>query len=165
MGGSQWRTLAVATVAAMALTGCGGDQAGGAGGEAGDDAGAVDQTEQPAAGGQQAGQQAAPQAPANLPEGVTQEQFAQGQQLFTGQGACHACHGPQATGTQLAPDLTDDKWLNLENPTVDDVVQLIQNGVPQPIEHPAPMPPMGGANLSNDQVQALAAYVVGIAQG
>ena len=165
MRGSQWRTLAVATVAAIALTGCGGDQAGDAGAEAGEDAGAVDQTEQPTTGAQQTGQQPAAQVPENLPEGVTAEQFAQGQQLFSAEGGCHACHGPQATGTQLAPDLTDDQWLNLDNPTVDDVVQLIQNGVPQPIEHPAPMPPMGGANLADDQVQALAAYVMGIAQG
>jgi mono/diheme cytochrome c family protein len=35
----------------------------------------------------------------------------------------------------------------------------VTNGVPQPKEHPAPMPPKGGAQLSDDQVKAVAAYV------
>ena len=39
-------------------------------------------------------------------------------------------------------------------------MSLIKSGVPQPVEHPGPMPPMGGANLSDDQVNALAAYIV-----
>ena len=32
-------------------------------------------------------------------------------------------------------------------------------GVPKPKEHPAPMPPKGGAPLTDDQVKAVAAYV------
>lgn len=148
MRGRQWKTLAMATVATLALSACGGDAA-----------------EEPM---DTTGETGAP-APAeqevavNLPEGVTQEDFQQGKQLFTGQGGCHACHGPKATGTQLAPDLTDSDWLNLSGPNMDEVVQLIKSGVPQPEEHPGPMPPMGGANLSDEQVRALASYVVGIA--
>jgi len=34
----------------------------------------------------------------------------------------------------------------------------ITNGVPKPKEHPAPMPPKGGAALTDDQVKAVAAY-------
>jgi mono/diheme cytochrome c family protein len=105
------------------------------------------------------------QAPANLPEGVTQEMFNQGRQIFTGQGGCHACHGPQAKGTQLAPDLTDDVWLNVSGRNYDEIVALINSGVPQPHEHPGPMPPMGGANLTPEQVNAVAAYIVGLGQG
>ncbi len=149
----QWKVLAFATVAAMGMTACGGDTADEAPEQPATDTGLESPAQEPGA------------MAANLPEGVTQEQFQQGQQLFTGQGACHACHGPQAKGTQLAPDLTDDVWINVSGRNYDEITQLIHTGVPQPQEHPGPMPPMGGANLSDEQVQALAAYVVGIGEG
>lgn len=152
MGGRQWRAFAIATVAAMALSACGGEEAGDAADGMAADTAAVQ------------GQQQA-QGPANLPEGVTPEQYQQGQELFTGSGGCVACHGPDATGTQLAPDLTDSEWINISGPNMDEIVQLIQTGVPQPLQHPGPMPPMGGANLTDQQVEALAAYVAGIGQG
>lgn len=149
MRGRHWKALAMATLAATAIAACGGEDTG-------------DTTmDDPAA--ETGVQGAMDQQPMDLPEGVTQEQFTQGRQLFTGQGGCHACHGPQATGTQLAPDLTDDEWINLSGPDMNSVVQLIKSGVPQPVEHPGPMPPMGGANLTDEQVEALAAYVIGIA--
>ena len=107
----------------------------------------------------------APQQQATLAPGVTQAQFDQGRQLFTGAGGCQACHGPTATGTQLAPDLTDDTWINISGPVMEEITQLIRTGVAQPKEHPAPMPPMGGANLNDEQIQALAAYVASIGQG
>ena len=149
-------TFALMTVAALGMAACGG-------GDAGDnvelDENVGAETVEPV--GQTP---AAPQQQATLAEGVTQEQFDLGRQLFTGQGGCQACHGPQATGTQLAPDLTDSEWLNLTPPvTTETIVNLIETGVPQPIEHPAPMPPMGGANLNDQQVQALAGYVLSIA--
>lgn len=85
---------------------------------------------------------------------------AQGREIFTGGGACVTCHGQDATGTQLAPDLTDDEWVNLSSPvTPEKIADLIRQGVPQPKQYPAPMPPMGGASLADDQVQAAAAYV------
>lgn len=104
------------------------------------------------------------QAALPVPEGATQEQVEEGRQLFSGQGGCQACHNPQATGTQLAPDLTDDEWINISSPDVEEIVELIRTGVPQPVEHPAPMPPMGGASLDDEQIQALAAYVAAIGQ-
>lgn len=98
-----------------------------------------------------------------LAPGVTREQFNQGRQLYSGQAGCQACHGPNAQGTQLGPDLTDGEWLNLSDPDVPAIATLITAGVPQPQEYPAPMPPMGGANLTDAQVQALAGYVASIA--
>ena len=112
-----------------------------------------------------AGEEGAAQEQVALAAGVTQEQFDQGQQLFTGAGACAACHGPSAGGTTLGPNLSDAQWLHVDQPSVDAIAEVIRTGVAQPIEHPAPMPPMGGANLSDDQVQALAAYVASISQG
>lgn len=148
MRGRQWKALATATIAALAVSACNGDEP------------ADEPMDRPAAPAP-----AEQEVAADLPEGVTQEQFQQGRQLFSGQGGCHACHGPQATGTQLGPDLTDGNWINATGRNFDEIVQVIQAGVPQPVEYPGPMPPMGGANLSPDQVQALAAYVYGISQG
>jgi mono/diheme cytochrome c family protein len=58
----------------------------------------------------------------------------------------------------LAPDLTDAAWLNIDG-SVEAIVRLVKEGVAQPKEHPAPMPPMGGAQLTDAEVQAVAAYV------
>lgn len=156
MRGRNWKVLALATVAAMALSACGD--------EAAEDT--MDDTPAPQAEQPMTEQPTAEQPmAADLPEGVTQEQFDQGNQLFTGQGGCVACHGPQAQGTQLGPDLTDGDWLNISGRDYDEIVQLIQTGVPEPVEHPGPMPPLGGASLSDQQVESLAAYVYGISQG
>lgn len=156
MRGRQWSVMAMLAVAAMALGACGGDT---------DDGARDEPATQPET--QTRAPQAEPtrQAAADLPEGVTQEQYQQGQQLFTGQGACHACHGPQATGTQLGPDLTDSDWLNIAERDYDAIVEVINTGVASPAEHPGPMPPMGGASLNDEQVRALAAYVYGISAG
>lgn len=151
MRGMKWNALAVLTVSGLLMGACAGGE------DAGQEASADAPASQP---GPAAEQQ---QQPAALAQGVTQEQFDQGRQLFTGQGGCQACHGPQAKGTQLAPDLTDDEWLNIPDASLETVGQLIRTGVAQPKEHPAPMPPMGGANLSDEQVNALAGYVLSIA--
>ncbi len=101
-----------------------------------------------------------------LPEGVTAEMVSAGQQIFTGKGICYTCHGMDGTGTQLAPNLTDETWLNVPaDPALDDIVQLVKSGVPSPVEHPAPMPAMGGANLSDEEVQNVAAYVLSLSAG
>lgn len=146
----NWQAMALAGLTAFAVA-CGGDQAG------------EEPMQEPME------EQAAPaetgeamQEPMDLPEGVTMEMVTQGRQLFSGQGGCHACHNPQATGTQLAPDLTDGEWINVSGRNYEEIVSLIKTGVAQPQQHPGPMPPMGGANLSDEQVDALAAYIVSL---
>ena len=92
---------------------------------------------------------------------LTPQLVALGDSIFEGQaagGTCMTCHGPDAKGTQLAPDLTDDQWLNVDG-SYQAIVNVVQNGVPTPKKHPAPMPPMGGSSLTPDQVRAVAAYV------
>ena len=73
-------------------------------------------------------------------------------------GTCTACHGQDAKGTAVAPDLTDNQWINGDG-SYDFIVHTVTTGVPQPKQHPAPMPPKGGAALSDQQVKAVAAYV------
>lgn len=96
---------------------------------------------------------------------VSQEMIDRGRDIFTGQGICYTCHGQDATGTQLAPDLTDQEWINISEPvTREKIVSLVKSGVAEPVKHPAPMPPMGGAQLSEEQIQAVSAYVYQLSQ-
>ncbi|HUR95902.1 MAG TPA: c-type cytochrome [Gemmatimonadales bacterium] len=89
------------------------------------------------------------------------QQVALGDSIFHGQvggGTCTACHGQDAKGTAVAPDLTDQQWLNGDG-SYAFIVKTITNGVPQPKQHPAPMPPKGGSAIDDQQVKAVAAYV------
>lgn len=81
-----------------------------------------------------------------------------GQKIFQGKGLCYNCHGKDGRGTPLAPNLTDREWLNIDG-SLPAIVALIKTGVPKPVKHPAPMPPMGGAKLSKAEIDAVAAYV------
>jgi mono/diheme cytochrome c family protein len=145
MRGGYLKTLTVATASVFLLTACPADEP----------------AERPAAEPDRPTAEE-PAVAMDLPEGVTQQDFEEGRRLFTGQGGCHACHGPQATGTQLGPDLTDDVWLNAEEATMDEIMRVIREGVAQPVQYPAPMPPMGGARLSEAQIHALAAYILAL---
>ena len=100
-----------------------------------------------------------------LAAGVTREQFDRGRQLFSGSGGCSACHGVDASGSQLGPSLRDDEWLHVQTPDVSSIATVIRNGVPDPQEYPGPMPAMGGANLDDGQVRALAGYIASISGG
>ena len=92
----------------------------------------------------------------NLPAGVTQAMVDQGQELFG--TVCAACHGQGGAGTASAPALNDSKWLWISG-QYPEIVARIKSGVPAPKEHPAPMPPRGGGNFTDEQVNQIAAYV------
>jgi glucose/arabinose dehydrogenase/mono/diheme cytochrome c family protein len=102
-----------------------------------------------------------PDAGAPLPEGVTADMVALGNRIYHGQAgaaACTGCHGANATGSPLGPDLTGKKWLWSDG-SFAGIQKSITEGVPQPKQYRSPMPPMGGAELTPDQVRALTAYV------
>jgi len=106
----------------------------------------------------------ATQAAGQPPHGATAEDVTAGQQIFTSTGNCYTCHGPDAKGTALAPNLTDSEWLNIDG-TFAAIQQNVKTGVPQPKQHPAAMPAMGGANLSDDQIRQVSAYVWSLGGG
>ena len=83
---------------------------------------------------------------------------AAGRKVFVGGGNCATCHGADAKGTPLAPNLVSHKWINIDG-SYEAIAGLVTTGVPHPKEHPAPMPAMGGARLSPAQVCAVSAYV------
>lgn len=98
------------------------------------------------------------------PEGASRKTVALGGRIFHGQaasGTCAGCHGADGKGTPLGPDLTSGKWLWSDG-SYRGIERTIRNGVPSPKEYRSPMPPMGGAQLSNKQVAAVAAYVWGL---
>lgn len=75
-----------------------------------------------------------------------------------GGAPCTGCHGQDAKGTPLAPDLTDNEWLWGDG-SLGSIEQTIKRGVPHPKQHTGAMPPMGGAQLTQPQLRAVAAYV------
>ncbi len=98
-----------------------------------------------------------------VPTGATREMVALGDRIFHGQvggAACTGCHGDNGEGTPLAPALTgkSKKWLWSDG-SYSGIAKTISAGVQQPKEYRSPMPPMGGAQLTPNQISALAAYV------
>ena len=91
-----------------------------------------------------------------LPEGVTVAMVEEGRELFSGGGICSTCH-LDGSGSPLAPDLTDDTWLNVDG-EYSSIVELVKTGVPEPVEHPGMMLPRAGMPLTDAQVEAVAAY-------
>jgi glucose/arabinose dehydrogenase/mono/diheme cytochrome c family protein len=108
-----------------------------------------------------------PDAGLPVPKGATQEMVALGDRIYHGQvggATCTGCHGAGGAGTPLGPDLTDSKWLWSDG-SYAAIAKTITAGVSQPKEYRAPMPPMGGAQLTSDQVSAVAAYVWALSHG
>jgi glucose/arabinose dehydrogenase/cytochrome c5 len=95
-----------------------------------------------------------------VPGGATKEMVAAGERIFAG-ATCTGCHGANAKGTPLGPDLTDTQWLWGDG-SYAAIAKTITTGVPQPKQYRSPMPPMGGSQLSADQVSAVAAYIWGL---
>lgn len=89
---------------------------------------------------------------------VSQKLVDGGRAVFSGAGTCFVCHGANAKGTALAPDLTDGTWLDIDG-SYASIAGLVRSGVAKPKKYPAPMPARGGAALSSPQVCAVAAYV------
>jgi len=96
----------------------------------------------------------------SLPPGVTPTMVTDGKTVFTGPGLCTACHGPAAKGIGgLGPNLTDREWLHSDG-SFDAIVKQIMTGVSaEQSTTGLVMPPKGGAQLSEAQVRAVAAYV------
>ena len=141
------RVVGMFAVAALLATGCGGQ------GDA--DRGAPRDTAAPADTGG---------VPVSANPGeITAEMVALGNAIYHGREAnaiCYTCHGMDATGGpgNLGPNLTDGQWLHNDG-SYGGIIGTIRGGVAQPMEAPGPMPPMGGASLTDEQLRAVAAYV------
>jgi glucose/arabinose dehydrogenase/mono/diheme cytochrome c family protein len=96
-----------------------------------------------------------------VPQGATRQMVALGDRIYHGQvggAACTGCHGENGKGSVLGPDLTAKKWLWSDG-SYAGIEKTITQGVAQPKRYRSPMPPMGGAQLTKDQISSVAAYV------
>jgi mono/diheme cytochrome c family protein len=99
-----------------------------------------------------------------LPPNVTPEMVQRGRAIFHGPGQCSRCHGVDAEGTPIAPGLrAPRRWIDIRG-EYEEIVQVVNNGVPQPKKHAAQMPARGGAKLSDADVRDVAAYVWSISR-
>lgn len=96
------------------------------------------------------------------PSAITSQMVALGDSIFHGKaagGLCFTCHGADAKGTPLAPPLVQHQWKTGDG-SYGFLITRVKEGMPNPTPpYTAPMPPMGGANLTQQQIQAVAAYV------
>lgn len=99
------------------------------------------------------------------PAGATPAMVAEGDSIFHGQkagGICLACHMADAKGGAQAPNLTDGEWITIDG-SYASIQKRITEGMPNPTPpYISPMLPMGGAQLTPDQVKSVAAYVYAI---
>jgi len=87
-----------------------------------------------------------------------------GRRLYAGEiasASCSGCHGADGEGTPVGPSLVDAEWL-WSNGELAGIRSSIKKGVPKPKRFPAPMPSMGGVELNDEQVDAIAAYLASI---
>lgn len=92
-----------------------------------------------------------------VPPGATPEMIALGDRLYHST-SCTGCHGARGAGTPLGPDLTKNKWLWSDGSWTG-IAKTITEGVSMPKQYRSAMPAMGGAQLTPDQISAVAAYV------
>ncbi len=100
------------------------------------------------------------------PHGASDAEVAKGERIFNGHaegGTCSGCHGVNGKGSPLGPDLTRGKWLWGDG-SLESIRSVIAQGVSAPKEYRSPMPPKGGADLSDSDVAAVAAYVWAISR-
>lgn len=96
-----------------------------------------------------------------VPKGATRAMVALGDRIYHGEvggASCTGCHGADANGSPLGPGLTGKKWLWSDG-SYAGILKTIQDGVAQPKQYRSAMPPMGGTQLTPDQLSAVAAYV------
>lgn len=98
---------------------------------------------------------AAPALP--VPPGATAQQVAHGQKVFN-TTTCIACHGEDGMGGDMAPALNTNTGLWTDG-SLPQIHAVIEKGVEKPKQFSGPMPPMGGAGLSPDDLAAVSAYV------
>ena len=99
-----------------------------------------------------------------VPAGSSRHMVELGDDVFhgrTGGAGCTGCHGTDASGTPLGPPLLGHRWIWGDG-SYQSIEKIVREGVPQPKQYRAPMPPLGGAQLTDEQLSAVAAYVWGL---
>jgi glucose/arabinose dehydrogenase len=96
-----------------------------------------------------------------LAPGATRAEVALGGRIFHGEasnGTCSGCHGADAGGTSVGPALNNGVWVDSDG-SLASITHIITVGVAHPRNYTGVMPPLGGAQLSQQDIAAVAAYV------
>ena len=94
---------------------------------------------------------------------ITPALVTRGDSVYHGPGNCYACHGTRGEGL-VGPNLTDSEWIHSKG-TYEEIVTQINDGVPKEKSKTGiPMPPKGGSTISDEDVKAVAAYVLSLSQ-
>ena len=96
--------------------------------------------------------------PLDFPLGVTNEMMTRGRTVFETRGQCASCHGSDATGDK-GPDLTDDAWIHAKGSYLQILSTILDGVTAEKTVYGVPMPPRGGSNLTDAEVQAVAAFI------
>ena len=107
----------------------------------------------------------APQSPPGAPAAGASSSalIARGDAVYHGPGNCYACHGSKGEGL-VGPNLTDSEWIHSKG-TLEEIEAQINHGVTkEESKNGIPMPPRGGATISDEDVKACAAYVHSLSQ-
>lgn len=95
---------------------------------------------------------------AQYPAGVTAEKIKMGEELYTSAG-CAACHGPDAKGKAgMTADMTDGEWKFAEGGKFEALVAAIKDGLGADKTGGMPMPAATAREMTDAQIEALAAY-------
>ncbi len=118
-------------------------------------------SEKPPEGVHRTAGEAAAQPKLLVPPGSSERMVALGDEVYHGKvggATCTACHGSDGSGSPVGPPLNTAFWLWGDG-SYDSIKRTVTNGVPIPKRFRSPMPPMGGAQLNQEQVDAVSAYV------
>ena len=89
--------------------------------------------------------------------------IARGDAVYHGPGNCYACHGSKGEGL-VGPSLTDTEWIHSKGTLEEIEAQIIHGVTKEAAKSGIPMPPKGGATISDEDVKACAAYVHSLSQ-
>ena len=64
----------------------------------------------------------------------------------------------------MAPGLSDGEWTHGDG-SFESIVEIVNVGVPEPVRSFIPMLPRAGADISDAEVRAVAAYVWSLSNG
>ena len=88
----------------------------------------------------------------------TPEMIDAGRTIYAGAGTCFACHGAALEGTAIAPNLADGTWKSGDG-SFASILTIVRNGQPGTVMAAYP------AGITDEQAQAVSAYVWAVAQG
>lgn len=91
------------------------------------------------------------------------EAVERGRSLYLGRAGCHTCHGRRGRGVAgTAGSLVDREWTRVDG-SPRSLLEIVRTGVPAARSPTGiPMPPRGGARLTEAEMRAVVAYVLSL---